>query len=788
MSLKPVTRSVILALAVLVVCVIALHSPSASATPLTTTLYVDRLDDVAVGNCVTATLNDCTLRGAVNKANAAGGSYDIRFNVTGTITLSASLLITAPHISLLGNTREGLILVAPTTTPAVIMSGNYDTLQHLSISGGSTDTDQDGVRISGGLSAYVAYANFYNLGGSGIRVTGGSGHLLLGNVVGATTTGGTINTPCTVGNQRYGIYLTGGQTTVSGNQIGCNLRGGVIIDGLQAISNTLQGNFIGVTELTHLPLPNEGRGVRIFNGARGNQIGVSGTLPSNVIAGNHGSGVEIDGTQTHANRVVNNLIGLYTSAGSVTHLISNTLIGVYLHDATYSNVIGGSSSHERNYISGNGASGIYIIGLKTSQVTDTALNTIRGNVIGLDANGDAAPNGGDGIQVVNGGYFNLIGGTTVNERNIVSGNGGGGIYLDNSTWTLVYGNSIGTDPSGLAARPNKSNGVTISGGANNSIGGASDTGNLISGNGYDGVVLVNNTHDNIVDANLIGANVAMTQALPNGATGIRLSAGAHDNRVGGLGNTVVFNLRGMWLLGTDVFNNVFEANTIGSNSGLGLDISGAQHNTFKGGHIDANEGEGIDVRSGAHDNVFSDLWVVGNQGSGFLLIGVGTTANVISNTVVMNNHGDGLRVFSTATGNWWTHLSAVLNQGLDIDTQADNYDADLRTPPYPVITSVAVTGSNVTVNGVASGRNSFVTVKVEVYSALVGLNGTGGFTYFGSDLTGQWSLNGTTAPGSFGATRCFVAFQTNTGLLSGTHASTEYGPSSCSTYLPAVRH
>ena len=141
-------------------------------------------------------------------------------------------------------------------------------------------------------------------------------------------------------------------------------------------------------------------------------------------------------------------------------------------------------------------------------------------------------------------------------------------------------------------------------------------------------------------------------------------------------------------------------------------------------------------------------------------------------------------------GPGWTHVLSNQNLGLDIDIHADDAYSNVHTPTFPTITSVAVNGANVTVNGKASAMlTGFTTVKVELYAALPGANGAGGWKYLGStnvDTAGQWSINGTTAPGSFGSVRCFVAFQTITSLLLGTNSSSEYGPNNCVTFLPNV--
>ena len=96
--------------------------------------------------------------------------------------------------------------------------------------------------------------------------------------------------------------------------------------------------------------------------------------------------------------------------------------GIFIDDARQ-NTIGGPLPGARNLISGNDARGIYLSG----QGAD--LNTIQGNIIGLDATGGVKlGNAIYGIEIVNGDN-NVIGGTAGEARNVISGQGTGGIYL-----------------------------------------------------------------------------------------------------------------------------------------------------------------------------------------------------------------------------------------------------------------------------------------------------------------------------------------------------------------------
>ncbi len=110
------------------------------------------------------------------------------------------------------------------------------------------------------------------------------------------------------------------------------------------------------------------------------------------------------------------------------------------------------------------------------------LVTVEGCYIGLALDGSVAANTGVGVFVdLTQGYYStptaIIGGASAGDRNVISGNGAGGIQLGESGQQLlqyvnILGNFIGTDPTGQAAAPNQGNGITVFTPGYNAIGGA----------------------------------------------------------------------------------------------------------------------------------------------------------------------------------------------------------------------------------------------------------------------------------------------------------------------------
>ncbi len=136
--------------------------------------------------------------------------------------------------------------------------------------------------------------------------------------------------------------------------------------------------------------------------------------------------------------------------------------GVFLNNAT-GVLIGGSNLNARNLISGNGGAGLEIL--------DGEGNTVQGNWLGVDSNGNAAAgNALDGIYLLDT-SDNLVGGIAANEGNVVSGNGYVGVRIAGASSALnsLQGNRIGTNSAGTAAVGNAYDGVFLTQGANHTF-------------------------------------------------------------------------------------------------------------------------------------------------------------------------------------------------------------------------------------------------------------------------------------------------------------------------------
>ena len=151
---------------------------------------------------------------------------------------------------------------------------------------------------------------------------------------------------------------------------------------------------------------------------------IGGTTPAarNLIAGNVGEEVRLDGAAATGNMIRGNYIGTNASGSAV---LSSSNSGVYIRKAPGNSVIG-------NVVSGNtGFAGIAICGDPTTcgggpagtQTSDATGNIVQGNFVGTDAAG-AAPlgNGGYGVSIDSTPNA-LIGGDTPGAGNVIAFNG-----------------------------------------------------------------------------------------------------------------------------------------------------------------------------------------------------------------------------------------------------------------------------------------------------------------------------------------------------------------------------
>jgi titin len=330
--------------------------------------------------------------------------------------------------------------------------------------------------------------------------------------------------------------------------------------------------------------------------------------------------------------------------------------GIDIKGGASGNTVGGITAPARNIISGNSLDGVVL------SDSGTTGNLVEGNYIGTNAagNGPLPNNGAAGLEIENGASDNTVGGTTAGTRNVISGNHGEGLAIDDtggSTGNLIEGNYVGTDASGSVRLANF-DGIQLSG-TGNTVGGTTPgAGNVISGNNREGIGMSFAFND-VVEGNLIGVNAQDNALLSNGSFGILAAECSGDtiggttlpaaNVIGGLGgdgieiddsgapNGTNNNVVEGNFLGTDPTGTYNFGNAVGILLGSGSPTQGVANNTISGNVIDNETSVGVDIYgAGAKDNVVqgnfigTDLTGTQAHGNG---VGVEVAGMAHNNTV-----------------------------------------------------------------------------------------------------------------------------------------------------------
>ena len=634
--------------------------------PAGSALVVDTVSDANLTAC-TAAPNDCSLRGAINNANANAGADTIDFAIPGIvgnvkiITLGSLLPDLTDTVTINGYSQDALttggakentqlvgndavlriqlngldtigrgfnviasnvtikgLVISRFTGDGITLSGNNNQVSGCYIGMNPSGT----AALPNGGTGIVITGNNNRIGGaaiaqrnvisgnkfSGVHVkTGATGAVIKGNYIGTNAAGNLDR-----GNESVGILIEANRNTIGGttpserNVASGNEEHG--IDILGGTGNIVQGNYVGTNAQGNSDLGNTRTGIRLEANAASNTIG--GTLPgaANLVSGNDGAGVVLTDLDTKSNTILGNFIG--TTANGLSAL-SNP-IGVLIFSNAQLNTIGGITSGASNLISGNALAGI--------EIRNANNNRVEGNTIGLNLNGAALSNGafGDGIQITNGATGNTIGGIVTPARNVISGNNGAGVSINGSPANHVRGNYIGTNAAGSAAIAN-GRGVRIEGGSQRNVVGGTTAAfrNIISGCEY-GVILDDAaTTGNAVLGNFIGTNTTGSAAISN-----RFGVGIFNavrNTIGGSQSGARNIISG------NVDGNIYISENAAANSILGNFIGTNVNGTASLGAFSTTAGVIID--NGANGNVIGGTTaaarniISGNAGHGILIEG-----------------------------------------------------------------------------------------------------------------------------------------------------------------------
>jgi hypothetical protein len=531
---------------------------------------------------------------------------------------------------------------------------------------------------------------------AGIDVYSNSSNVhISNNVIGATANGMAALPNGTDGITSGGIGIQIGDiNSDERNIIAGNVGCGIYINGA---NHTVLGNWIGLNVLG-AALPN-GCGVTSYgdNTRIGDGAQAAG---GNVISGNTGNGVYcrfVDGCFVERNYIGTDPTGLL-DRGNGNHGI--------MVDASTTVSIGGPSAQYRNYIGGNGA-GVYISGVPP-HASMTTVN-VQNNYIGIGVDGNTMIPNANGLLT--------YAGEIAISDNLISGNTGSGLYLRGGNH-VIEDNLIGTDPTGMSARAN--GGAVYLGDAQVHV-----ERNIMAGNN-NGIAVSGSLAEGTFLDNRIGVNGANAK-LGNGGSNFRFVYNKPGFVIGapGKGNKIGASLRGIVLDDTSE-GVIIQSNFIGWIPGApGKDIGHTESGILGGGRnhqiggdtlaernvISRNTSTGIHLSGSGHR--IQGNWIgsdtnntaaIGNRNGivlddafDVLVGGADAEGNVIRNNqdTGLLIRGQGITALSNRIyGNGLLPIDLIGTAGLDANDAGDFDPGSNGMQNAPVIESAVNSGGN----------------------------------------------------------------------------------------------
>ncbi len=189
----------------------------------------------------------------------------------------------------------------------------------------------------------------------------------------------------------------------------------------------------------------------------GLQIRSAGNLLRGLVIQRFHTGIEV--IDARDNRIEGNFIGTDASG---TQAAGNRCSGISVSGdqgggGSTGNVIGGSSPEARNLVAANGCAGV--------EIGPRGQNRVQGNYIGSDASGTAPlANQGDGVYIFSDSQGSLIGGTGVEQPNVILFNGGNGIQVHGGAGPAIRNRLVRNRISG-----NGGQGIALTAGGNEEL-------------------------------------------------------------------------------------------------------------------------------------------------------------------------------------------------------------------------------------------------------------------------------------------------------------------------------
>jgi parallel beta-helix repeat protein len=567
-----------------------------------------------------------------------------------------------------GNTRSGISVVGASSGVQII--NNY---VGINLAGTAALTNgEHGIIVNGSASSTVTNNVASGNAVFGVFLTNSNNHVVKGNKIGVNAAG-TAAVANTLTGLRFEVSnnaVVGGTAAGEGNTVSGNGEDGMRFQSVATA--TIQGNFVGTNSAGTAAIPNAISGIYGTIDCTNHSIGGNTVAARNIVSGNTVNGIKYD-TRCNDLIIEGNYVGTDVTGAGAPATFGNGQIGIFLLNDCLRPRIGGTTTAQRNIVSGNGRTWVPGSGNGTGILFNGNITNavITGNYIGLAADGSTAvPNYENGVVVLGASNNLTLGGNTAATRNVISSNGYQGVVVLQSDSPLIIGNYFGIDAGGTLTRGNGQSGVILIFVTNARVGRATaNEGNVMSNNGECGLHIVGG-NGNTAYNNLIGVAANGTTAMGNRNGGVFIQGVAggtngSSNTIGGLTalqpNTIAYST------GTGVNPD------LGNGFGIGVahNDQGIQ-NTFIGNKIFCNAGLGISLNlTGTFGGVANG---VGNGGKAAPAItslsptvtsGTGTngeTIHVYSNVTCTSCQGETYLGSALVAGGVWsvTHVSVAV--------------------------------------------------------------------------------------------------------------------------------
>jgi CSLREA domain-containing protein len=411
-------------------------SPAATGATFTVDSTSDEWDqNVGNGICRTAS-NVCSLRAAIQEANAAPGPNTIAFAIPGAGVHTIQLTKTLPSL----NDASGGTLIDGYTQPGSSVNTDplLDNAQIMvevrgnGATGDGTTSGFDALPVTSSFNTIRGLSMYNSRRELWIHGTGATHNTVVGDFVGTDSTG-TFVTPA-IALEAIGIKIendapynnigtsdtTQPPAPADRNVVSGNGRQGIGLWHSKTDFSVIVNNIVGLSPDGTRRVPNRKHGIDLNFGASQVQIGGTGPGERNLVSGNDGDGIEISHTNlTTQNDVSGNYVGSEVTGNAAPAYAANSNTGIYLEDGVTGNTV------ENNVVVNSVLGGIETI---TAGGTNgpTTQNVIKNNLVGIGVNGAALPNQQFGI-LADGDH------NTYGPGNVVRFNKGPGIAIDSTT-------------------------------------------------------------------------------------------------------------------------------------------------------------------------------------------------------------------------------------------------------------------------------------------------------------------------------------------------------------------